>query len=97
MNPSKQSVVFSGMFLVYRTPPWLMQRTINIGFSNGKVCEYDLLSTRPLFHVFPLMNIRVTISTLEKNKNLPLRTPKAAFYYLKKDISMEICKIALWY
>ena len=95
MNPNKQVVVFDGMFLVYRTPPWLMQRTINIGFSNGKVCEYDLLSTRLLFHVFKLMNIRVLISTLEQNKNLHLRTPKTAFYYLKKDptdISMEFRK-----
>ena len=85
MNHSKQVVVFDGMFLVYKMPSWLVQRTINIGFSNGKVCENNLLSTRPLFHVFPLMNIRVTISTLEKSKNLPLRTPKTTFYYLKKD------------
>ena len=95
MNPSKQVVVFDGMFLVYNMPSWLVQRTINIGFSNGKVCEYDLLSTRPLFHVFTLMNICVIISTLGQKKNLHLRTPKTAFYYLKKDptdISMEFRK-----
>ena len=85
MNPNKQVVVFDDMLLAYGAHPWSVQRSVNIEFSNGKVCEYDLLSTRPLFHVFPLMNIRVTISTLEKNKNLPLRTPKTTFYYLKKD------------
>ena len=95
MNPSKQVVVFDGMFLVYRMTPWLVQRTIDIGFSNGKVCENNLLSTRPLLHFYSLMNIIVIISTLEKNKNLHLHTPKTAFYYLKKDptdISMKFRK-----
>ena len=79
MNPSKQVVDFDDMLLVYRTQPWLVQRAVNIGFSNGNLREC----------------ICVIISTLEKNKNLHLRTPKTAFYYLKKDptdISMRFHK-----
>ena len=85
MNPSKQVVVFDDMLLAYGAHPWSVQRSVNIEFSNGKVCECDLLSTRPLLHFYSLVNIIVIISTLEKNKNLHLHTPKTAFYYLKKD------------